>query len=396
MLTGKTIVLAVTGGIAAYKAADLASKLTQNGATVDVIMTKAATEFVTPLTFRSLTNRPVVTGVFKLASEFSVEHIALAEAADLVVIAPATANTIAKLVAGIADDMLSCTVLATEAPIVIAPAMNVNMWQNPVTRENVTKLQTRGFTIVGPDYGRLATGRIGMGRLVDVAEILGAVRQVLGRNGDLAGRRITVTAGGTREAIDPVRYIGNRSSGKMGFAIAEAARDRGASVSLIAAPTGIPFPTGVDLVSVESVTEMKKAVDSAAAQTDALIMAAAPADYIARNIAGQKIKKGTDDLTVELIKAPDIISQITGGFLKIAFAAETENLIANARKKLDSKSADLVVANDVTVADSGFGGDTNKVTLISADGQAEKLPLLSKREVADRILDRVAALLPKK
>ncbi len=396
MLTGKTIVLGVTGGIAAYKAADLASKLTQDGATVDVVMTKAATEFINPLTFRSLTNRPVVTNVFELASEFSIEHVTLAEAADLVVIAPATANTIAKIAAGIADDMLTCTVLATEAPVVVAPAMNVNMWQNPVTGENVAKLQARGFIFVGPGYGRLATGRIGMGRLADVTEILGAVRQVLGRNGDLAGRRITVTAGGTREAIDPVRYIGNRSSGKMGFAIAEAARDRGASVSLIAAPTSIPIPTGVDVVCIETVTEMKQAVVSATAQTDALIMAAAPADYVAKNIAGQKIKKGAADLTVDLVKAPDIISQVNGSFIKVAFAAETENLVANARKKLDSKSADLVVANDVTVADSGFGSDNNKVTLIGKDGQAEELPLLSKREVADRILDRVAALLEKK
>ncbi len=393
MLTGKTIVLGVTGGIAAYKAADLASKLTQDGATVDVVMTKAATEFIAPLTFRSLTNRPVVTNVFELASEFSIEHVALAEAADLVVIAPATANTIAKIAAGIADDMLTCTVLATEAPVIIAPAMNVNMWQNPVTGENVAKLQARGFTIVGPDYGRLASGRMGIGRLVDVAEILGAVRQVLGRKGDLAGRRITVTAGGTREAIDPVRYIGNRSSGKMGFAIAEAARDRGAAVSLIAAPTAEPVPTGVDVVNVESVTEMKDAVAKATANTDALIMAAAPADYVAKSIAGQKIKKGAANLTVELVKAPDIISQVKGSFLRIAFAAETENLLENARKKLKSKSADLVVANDVTAANSGFGADTNKVTIIGADGQAEELPLLSKRELADRILDRVVALL---
>ncbi len=256
MLTGKTIVLGVTGGIAAYKAADLASKLTQDGASVDVIMTKAATEFITPLTFRSLTNRPVVTSLFELASEFSVEHVALAEAADLVVIAPATANTIAKLAAGIADDMLGCTVLATEAPVVIAPAMNVNMWQNPVTGENVAKLQARGFYVVGPGYGRLATGRMGMGRLVDVAEILGAVRQVLGRHGDLAGRRVVVTAGGTREAIDPVRYIGNRSSGKMGFAIAEAARDRGATVALVTGPTSLPAPAAVEVANVESVAEM--------------------------------------------------------------------------------------------------------------------------------------------
>ena len=395
MLTGKRVVLGVTGGIAAYKVADLARKLTQDGATVDVIMTDAAMEFITPLTFRSLTNRPVVTSMFQLASEFSVEHVALAEAADIVVIAPATANTIAKIAAGIADDMLTCTVLATEAPVVVAPAMNVNMWQNPVTGENVAKLQARGFTIIGPEYGKLATGIMGMGRLVEISEILAAIGQLLGKSGDLAGRHITVTAGGTREAIDPVRYIGNRSSGKMGFAIAERARDRGASVSLIAAPTTEPVPAGVDLVSVESVTEMRDAVNQATANTDALIMAAAPADYVAKSIAGQKIKKGSGNLTVELAEAPDIISQTKGSFIKVAFAAETENLIENARKKLKAKSADLIVANDITTADSGFGSDNNKVTLIGADGQAEELPLLSKREVADRILDRVVALLTK-
>ena len=393
MLAEKTVVLGVTGGIAAYKAADLASKLTQAGASVNVIMTKSAMEFVSPLTFRAITHRPVVTSMFELASEFSVEHVALAEAADIVVIAPATANVIAKIANGIADDMLTTTILATEAPVLVAPAMNVNMWQNTVTRENVTRLKERGFTFVGPGYGRLVSGRMGMGRLIEVSEIVDAVRQVLTRKVDLAGKRIVVTAGGTREAIDPVRYIGNRSSGKMGFALAEAARDRGATVTLITAPVSLPKPAGMEVVSIESVTEMKEAVVKATSNADVLIMAAAPADYVAKNIADQKIKKGSPEITVELVKAPDIISEVTGNFIKVGFAAETQDLLDNARKKLDSKKLDLIVANDVTASDSGFAVDTNKVTIIDREGKTDDLPLMTKREVADRILDRVVGIL---
>jgi phosphopantothenoylcysteine decarboxylase/phosphopantothenate--cysteine ligase len=394
MLAEKTVVLGVTGGIAAYKAADLASKLTQGGATVNVIMTGSAMEFIAPLTFRAITHRPVVTSMFELASEFSVEHIALAEAADIVVIAPATANVIAKIAAGIADDMLTTTVLATEAPVVVAPAMNVNMWQNSVTQENVARLKERGFTFVGPGYGRLASGRMGLGRFVDVSEIMGTVQQVLGRKGDLAGKRIVVTAGGTREVIDPVRYIGNRSSGKMGFALAEAARDRGATVTLITAPVSLPVPSGMEVINVESVVEMKEAVAKATTETNALIMAAAPADYVAKSVAEQKIKKGSAALTVDLVKAPDIISEVSGDFIKVGFSAETEDLLGNARGKLERKQLDLIVANDVTAADSGFGVDTNKVTIIDREGKTEDLPLMTKREVADRVLDRVAKLIP--
>lgn len=393
---GKTIVLGVTGGIAAYKAADLASKLTQTGARVDVIMTQSAREFVTPLTFRNLTGRPVVTSMFELASEFSVEHVALAGAADVVLIAPATANTIARIAAGIADDMLTCTVLATEAPVVVAPAMDAVMYQNTVTQENLAKLRDRGFRIVDPEYGRLASGRMGMGRLADVHEVVGTVRQVLGRGGDLAGRHIVVSAGGTREAIDPVRYIGNRSSGKMGFALAEAARDRGADVTLVSAPTALPAPAGVEVVNVESVAEMMEAVAQAARPADALIMAAAPADYVARKTAEQKIKKGADSLAIELVRAPDIISEVTGSFIKVMFSAETQDLIANARKKMKGKDVDLAVANDVTAAGSGFGTDTNKVTLIGRDGKTKDLPLMTKREIADRVLNRVVEMLPAK
>ena len=395
MLANKTTVLGITGGIAAYKAVDLASKLTQAGARVDVVMTESATKFVTPLTFRSITGRPVVTSMWELSSEFSIEHVALAEAADVIVIAPATANSIAKLASGIADDMLTCTVLATTAPVIVAPAMHNNMYQNPVTQENTARLKARGFTIVGPGYGRLASGDIGQGRLVDVSEIIGTIQQVLGRGGDLAGKCIVVTAGGTQEAIDPVRFISNRSSGKMGYALAEAARDRGATVSLITAPTSLPDPVGIEIVNIESVIDLKEAVTKATTGADALIMAAAPADYQPKSTAEQKIKKkatGTD-LTLELVSTPDIVAEAKGDFIKVGFAAESEDLIANAKEKLEKKQCDLFVANDITAPDSGFGVDTNKVTLIDKRGSVEDLPLLTKREVADKVLDRVVGLL---
>ena len=393
-MLGKTIVLGITGGIAAYKAADLASKLTQAGAKVEVIMTEAATKFVAPLTFRSLTNRPVVTSMWELASEFSIEHVALAEAADIVVIAPATANMIAKLAGGIADDMLSCTVLATEAPVVVAPAMNVNMFQNSVTQGNLAKLKDRGFTIVGPEYGRLASGKMGLGRLAEVEKIIDIIKQVLGMSDDLAGKRIVVTAGGTREAVDPVRYISNRSSGKMGYAVAEAARDRGAEVALITAPTALPEPAGVEVTHVVSAVEMKEVVVKATAKADALIMAAAVADYQPKSAVKGKIRKEVAgaDLTLELVKTPDILAEVKGNFLKVGFAAESEDLLENAKDKLKRKQVDLFVANDITAADSGFDADSNKVTLIDREGEVEDLPLMSKRELADKILDKVIKL----
>jgi len=403
MLTNKTVVLGITGGIAAYKAADLASKLTQAGAKVEVIMTKAATEFITPLTLRTLTGRPVVTDMFELASEFSVEHVALAERADIVVIVPATADIIAKIAAGIADDSLTTTVLATLAPVVVAPAMNVNMWENSVTRDNIAKLKKRGFIIIDPEYGRLASGKMGMGRLAELEKILGAVNQVLGRSDDLAGKRIVVTAGGTREAIDPVRFIGNHSSSKMGYALAEAARDRGAQVTLVTAPTALPDPAGIEVVHITSAAEMKKAVAKAVVRTDALIGAAAVADYQPKNAAKSKIKKEAAGagLTLELVKTPDIISDVKGNFIKVGFAAETEDIVENARKKLQNKQLDLIVANDVTSPDSGFNVDTNKVTLISrggpsSAGRIESLPLMTKREVADKVLDKVVGLVGEK
>jgi len=395
MLTDKTIVLGVTGGIAAYKAADLASKLTQDGGRVEVVMTEAATKFVSPLTFHSLARTDVITDMFAAPVEYDETHISLSEAADVVVIAPATANTIAKMAAGMADNMLTSIVLTTRAPVIIAPAMNVNMWKNPVTQENVNKLKSRGFIIVEPGYGRLASGKMGWGRLADLEVTLGTIKQVLGRKGDLAGRRIVVTAGGTQEPVDPVRYIGNRSSGKMGFAVAEAARDRGAEVTLISAPTSLPDPAGIEVVPVQTASQMKEAVANAVRKADALIMAAAVADYQPKTTPASKIKKKADTLTLELVRTPDIITEVEGKFIRVGFAAESENVVANARQKLDKKKLDLIVANDITSADSGFGADTNKVTIIDKKGKAENLPLLTKREVADKILDKVAELLEK-
>ncbi len=396
MLADKTIVLGITGSIAAYKAADIASKLTQAGAKVEVVMTESATKFIAPLTLRNITGRPVVTDMFELASEFSIEHVALSEAADVVVIAPATASVIAKLAVGISDDMVTLTVLATTAPIILAPAMNVDMFENPITQDNLAKLKARGFTIVDPAYGRLASGKVGQGRLADIDKIIGTIKQVLGRSGDLAGKRMVVTAGGTREPIDPVRHIGNRSSGKMGYAMAEAARDRGAKVTLITAPTSLPEPVGMEVVHIETAAQMKEAVARAVAQADALIMAAAVADYQPKSAAKAKIKKKSPSLSLELVRTADILAEVKGDFLKVGFAAESQDIVENARQKLEKKHLDLIIANDITDADSGFGVDTNKVTLISRDGKVESLPLMTKREVADKILDKAVELLAKK
>jgi len=390
---GKNVVLGVTGSIAVYKAADIASKLTQRGLCVDVVMTRAAMQFVTPLTFRSITHRPVVTDMFDLASEFSVEHVALAERADVVVIAPATADAIAKLAAGIADEMLFSTVLATRAPVILAPAMDVGMWQNSITQENLAKLRSRGFTVVGPGYGRLASGLVGMGRLIENEDILGIIYHVLGRKGDLAEKQIVVSAGGTQEPIDLVRYIGNRSSGRMGYAVAEAARDRGAVVTLVTGPTALPAPPGVDVMHVHTAEQMRDAVLKATAAADVLIMAAAVADYRPATVAEGKIKREADTLNLELVKTSDIIGEVKGDIIKVGFAAESGDLIARATEKLKKKHLDLIVVNDITAKDSGFDTDTNRVTFIGRDGKAEQLPLMLKSEVAHKILDRVVALL---
>ncbi|MBE9512879.1 MAG: bifunctional phosphopantothenoylcysteine decarboxylase/phosphopantothenate--cysteine ligase CoaBC [Chloroflexi bacterium] len=395
MLADKTVILGITGSIAAYKAADLASKLTQAGARVEVVMTKSATRFITPLTFRSLTGRRPV-DMFDPDSELGIGHITLAEAADIVVIAPATANIIAKLAAGISDDTLTCTVLATRAPTIIAPAMHDSMFHNPITQDNLTKLKARGFTIVGPEQGRLASGDVGMGRLATTEKIINIISNLLERNGDLASKHIVVTAGGTQEPIDPVRYIGNRASGKMGYALAKAARDRGAEVKLITAPTPLPEPVGIEAIHIRTAAQMKQAVAEAVIGADALIMAAAVADYQPKSTAKAKIKKTSPTLALELVRTPDILTEVTGNFLKVGFAAESHDVITNAREKLEKKHLDLIVANDITDRDSGFGSDTNKVTIIDKQGNIDSLPLLTKREVADKILDRVVELLAKR
>jgi len=390
----KTIVLGVAGSIAAYKAAELASRFTAEGFRVDVVMTESAQQFISPLTFRNITGRPVVTTMWDLASEFSVEHVALAEAADVVLIAPATANIIAKIACGMADDMLSCTVLATKAPVVIAPAMNDNMWSNPATRDNVAKLSKRGITFIGPARGRLASGKMGLGRLTSLDEIYGITMQVLGRKGDLAGKHIVVTAGGTQEPVDPVRCLANRSSGKMGYAVAEAARNRGAEVTLISAPTALAVPPGVKIIGVKTAEEMLKAVQESVQKADALIMAAAVADFRPAEASTQKIKRqDLSELTIKLEKTPDILALVRGSFIRVGFAAESHDVVANAREKVKRKGLDLIVANDITERDCGFGTDTNRVSIIDSKGKTEELPLLPKGEVADRILDRLLNLL---
>ena len=386
MLKGKTIILGITGSIAAYKAADIASKLVQAGARVEVIMTESAQKFITPLTLRALTNRQPVTSMWEDSREFSIEHVTLAETADVILIAPATANTIAKLTCGLADDMLSSTVLATRVPVIVAPAMNCNMYENVATQANIATLKSRGFIFVEPEAGRLACGTEGKGRLASTDAILSTLNSILGRRSDLAGKTIVVTAGGTREPLDPVRYIGNRSSGKMGFALAAAARDRGASVKLIST-VDAPGISGVAVTRVETAAEMLSAVKEAVKGADALIMAAAVADFRPATVAADKIKKGAAALDLKLERTPDILAEVKGDFIRIGFAAETADLIANAKRKLAAKNLDLIVANDVTAEGSGFGADTNKVTLLFKDGHFEDLPLMTKREVANFITD---------
>ena len=393
-LSGRNVVLGVSGSIAAYKAADLTSKLVQAGARVDVVLTRAAREFVTPFTFRSLTGRPAYTDMFEPVSDEGEEHVGLARRADLVIVAPATATTIARIAHGLADDLLSLTVLATRAPVLLAPAMDSQMWAAAATQENVERLKQRGVAFVGPESGRLASGNVGAGRLAEPLTILGAAKLLLARGGDLAGHHIVVSAGGTREPIDPVRFIGNRSSGKMGYALAEAARDRGADVTLVSAGDGLDVPYGVQVVRVETVAQMREAVLEASASGDALIMAAAVSDFRPADSAEQKIKKGEGGMVLPLLQNEDFLHEVPDRLVKVAFAAETENLVENARRKpLSHGPLDLVVANDVSAPDAGFAVDTNRVTLVEPEGSVEELPLMSKYDVAQRILDRVVRLL---
>ena len=393
-LGGRRIVLGVSGSIACYKAAEIASRLVQADAEVDVALTRAATEFIAPLTFRSLTGREPYRDMFEPRGRHGEPHVELARGADLLLIAPASATMMARLAHGFADEFIALTALATTAPVVMAPAMDAQMWEQAATQANRATLEGRGVQFLGPASGRLASGHTGPGRMVEPAAIVEEVKARLGReHGDLAGKRIVVTAGGTREAIDPVRFIGNRSSGKMGYAVAEAARDRGAEVTLISSAT-LPDPPAVTVVRVESAREMLVAVQRECERADALVMVAAVADFRPTEQAQQKIKRaGSSGLTIDLIENPDVIASVSGDIVKVAFAAETEHVVENARAKLEPKGAQLIVANDVTAADAGFGADTNRVTIVDRDGGAEELPLLPKYDVAVRVLDRVLELL---
>ncbi|NLG29181.1 MAG: bifunctional phosphopantothenoylcysteine decarboxylase/phosphopantothenate--cysteine ligase CoaBC [Chloroflexi bacterium] len=399
MLKGANIVLGVTGGIAAYKAVELCSRLVQAGASVDVIMTPAATHFVTPLPFQTLTAHPVSVDQFQLLRDMDMAHIELSKKAQVLVIAPATANTMAKMALGLADNLLTSTALATTAPLVIAPAMDADMWASPATQANAETLRQRGAVLVGPGRGRLASGRMGLGRLVSVEEIVAAIRATLGRNGPLAGLKVLVTAGGTQETLDPVRYLTNRSSGKMGYAVAEAARDAGAHVTLVSAPTGLPQPFGIDYVAVRTAADMHAAVLARTDETDVLIMSAAVADYRPAQVSEHKIKKSEGGLALPLERTIDILQAVAGvreaterPGLVVGFAAETENLLANAHDKLTRKRMDLIVANDVSASDSGFEVDTNRVTLLAPERAPEALPLMSKAEVAEQLVLRIADL----
>ncbi|MCH7705842.1 MAG: bifunctional phosphopantothenoylcysteine decarboxylase/phosphopantothenate--cysteine ligase CoaBC [Chloroflexi bacterium] len=393
----KIVVLGVTGSIACYKAVDLCSKLIQAGAAVDAVLSPAAIRFINPITFGSITHRPVTTDLFEPESELSMDHVALAKRADIIVIAPATANTIAKLAHGLADDAITTTVLATAAPVLVAPAMDAHMYDNPAVQENLQKLRSRGVTIVGPEQGRLASGLVGWGRLVEPAQLMGHIAAALGHNGDLANRTIVVSAGGTVEPIDPVRVITNRSSGKQGYAIAEAARDRGARTILVTTPTALPDPAAIEIARVETVAQMRDAVLTACKQADVLIMAAAVSDYRPVEVAKHKIKKGesANGLSIQLVENDDFFLEVSDNVLKVGFAAESDDLLNNASKKLTAKRLALIAANDITAENAGFGVDTNKVTILDREGGMEDLPLMSKYEVAHRILDRVATLLNK-
>jgi phosphopantothenoylcysteine decarboxylase/phosphopantothenate--cysteine ligase len=394
VLSGKRILLGVSGSIAAYKAADLASRLTQAGAQVDAILTAAAARFVSPLTFQSLTARPAPADLW--SDEAHVLHVGLADGADLLVVAPATADILAKLAHGLADDLLTVTALAARCPLLVAPAMDAGMFEHPAVQANLKRLRERGATVIGPVRGRMASGLEGLGRMLEPEEILGHVRLAAGRNGPLTGRRVVVTAGGTQEPIDPVRVIANRSSGKQGFAVAQAALDRGAAVTLVAAPCSLTTPVGASRIDVATAQEMADAVLESCAGADALVMAAAVADFRPARPAARKLKKDAGPPAVDLERTTDILGVVTAARARpacvVGFAAETGDLLANARRKLKEKRLSLIVANDVTQPGGGFGSDTNRVTLIDAAG-AEELPLLYKAEVAGRILDRVQAFL---
>jgi len=411
VLLNRRILVGVCGGIASYKAIELVSHLQQAGAIVDVILTKHAEDFIRPLTFATMSHRPAYTDLWEASGHAAEMHIELGEKAELLALVPATANTLAKLAHGLADNMLTAVALATKAPLLVAPAMHHNMYEHTATQTNLALLRERGVFVVEPVVGRLASGAIGIGRLPETEILLGAIRMVLGRNGDLVGRHIVITAGGTQEPIDPVRYVGNRSSGKMGYALAEEARDRGARVTLISGPVALQAPYGVELQAAHTALHMREAVHKAVADADVLVMSAAVADYRSAAPAARKIKKGetqqgSDDeghLTLKLVQNPDILGElaheeledvhIPPHLVRVGFAAETHDIMSNAQTKLVEKQLDMLIANDVSRSDSGFGADTNKVFIFRADAPMEDLPVMSKTDVAVAIWDRIVSLL---
>jgi phosphopantothenoylcysteine decarboxylase / phosphopantothenate---cysteine ligase len=395
-LTDRNIVLGVTGSIAVYKAVDLASKLTQARAVLNTIMTPEASKFVAPITFQGVSGRRPYWDMWDANNDLAEAHIALARQAELLVIAPATATVIARLALGLAEEMVSLTALATRAPLIVCPALDSQMFEHPATQEHLDTLRSRGIQIVGPEEGRLASGQVGRGRLSEVDTIIGWIRHVLGKDGDLAGKKVVVTAGGTHEAIDPVRFVGNSSSGKMGFALAEAARDRGANVVLVSGPSALPDPVAVEIVRVRRAAEMRDAVIAGCADADILIMAAAVADYQPAETVRDKIKRRqSETLSIPLVPTPDILAEVgvRAGLIKVGFAAESQDLLENARQKIEAKHLDLIVANDITASDAGFATDNNRVVILDRGGRKEELPLMPKYDVAWHILDRIVSLL---
>ena len=395
LLKGRRILLGVCGSIAAYKAAELASRLTQAGAELDVVLTQSAQHFVSALTFQSLTGRRAYTDSDLWSQEGHVLHVGLAQRAQLLVVAPATADTIARLAHGRADNLLSIAALAAGCPILVAPAMDAGMYDHPATQANLAILRERGVTLVGPAEGRMASGLIGTGRMLEPEQLVGHIRRRLGLEGPLAGRTVIVTAGGTQEPLDPVRVLANRSSGKQGFALAQAAIDRGAAVMLVSGPTTLDAPVGAERVEVETAAQMAAAVTKGLPGADVLLMAAAVADFRPTRVERDKLKRRAGVPQVSLEPTEDILASLgkKRPRVVVGFAAESENLLANARSKLEEKGLDLIVANDITSSDAGFGTDTNRVTLIGRDGEAQSLPLLTKVEVAEQVLDKVVELL---
>jgi len=402
ILSNKRIILGVTGSIAAYKAADLASKLTQTGAQVDVILTSAAEKFITPLTFQSVTGRRAYIDSDLWGNEAHVLHVGLGHHADLLMIAPCTANTIAKLAHGQSDSLLTVTALASTCPLVIAPAMDGGMFDHPATQENLDTLRKRGADIIEPAEGHLASGLVGKGRLPETDELIGHIRLVLGRSGLLANKKVVISAGGTQEPLDPVRVLTNHSSGKQGYALAQAALDAGAQVTLITTPTSLTPPIGADVIHIETAKQMLEAVLKESDDSDALIMAAAVADFRPKNTAKDKIKKEGGVPQIELEATEDILKTVSASGLArsgkrprvvAGFAAESQSLLENAVNKLQSKNLDLIAANDISAGDAGFAVETNRITLLFADGRRESLALMSKTEAAEIIIERIAALL---